>query len=175
MRTLFQTIKQQFLEENDLVLVSVTASSGSTPRGAGSRMLVGKSGRISGTIGGGAVEYRAECMALDILEKKESCQHEFRLNHKDVENIGDYRVLTFKDVEKDYIKDMITGAEGNTGLPKSNVLYYQLENNAWCCVRPSGTEPKIKLYFGVKGKDEEDATNSLENLKDAMVKLVRGN
>ena len=88
MRTLFQTIKQQFLEENDLVLVSVTASSGSTPRGAGSRMLVGKNGRISGTIGGGAVEYRAECMALDILEKKESCEHEFRLNHKDVENIG---------------------------------------------------------------------------------------
>ena len=88
MRTLFQTIKQQFLEGNDLVLVSVTASSGSTPRGAGSRMLVGKSGRISGTIGGGAVEYRAECMALDILEKKESCEHEFRLNHKDVENIG---------------------------------------------------------------------------------------
>ena len=88
MRTLFQTIKQQFLEGNDLVLVSVTASSGSTPRGAGSRMLVGKNGRISGTIGGGAVEYRAECMALDILEKKESCEHEFRLNHKDVENIG---------------------------------------------------------------------------------------
>mgnify|MGYP002726336149 CR=1 FL=1 len=88
MRTLFQTIKQQFLKGNDLVLVSVTASSGSTPRGAGSRMLVGKNGRISGTIGGGAVEYRAECMALDILEKKESCQHEFRLNHKDVENIG---------------------------------------------------------------------------------------
>ena len=75
MRTLFQTIKQQFLEGNDLVLVSVTASSGSTPRGAGSRMLVGKNGRISGTIGGGAVEYRAECMALDILEKKESCEH----------------------------------------------------------------------------------------------------
>ena len=97
------------------------------------------------------------------------------MRNRDVENIGDYRVLTFKDVEKDYIKDMITGAEGNTGLPKSNVLYYQLENNAWCCVRPSGTEPKIKLYFGVKGKDEEDATSSLENLKDAMVKLVKEN
>ena len=64
MRTLFQTIKQQFLEGNDLVLVSVTASSGSTPRGAGSRMLVGKNGRISGTIGGGAVEYRAECIGM---------------------------------------------------------------------------------------------------------------
>ena len=97
------------------------------------------------------------------------------MRNKDVENIGDYRVLTFKDVDNDYVKDMTTGAESKTGLPKSNVLYYQLENNAWCCVRPSGTEPKIKLYFGVKGKDEEDATNSLEILKDAMVKLVRGN
>ena len=97
------------------------------------------------------------------------------MRNKDVENIGDYKVLTFKDVDNDYVKDMITGAESKTGLPKSNVLYYQLENNAWCCVRPSGTEPKIKLYFGVKGKDEEDATNSLENLKYAMVKLVKGN
>ena len=97
------------------------------------------------------------------------------MRNKDVENIGNYRVLTFKDVDNDYVKDMTTGAESKTGLPKSNVLYYQLENNAWCCVRPSGTEPKIKLYFGVKGKDEEDAINSLETLKDAMVKLVRGN
>lgn len=88
MRALFQKIKQQFLKGNDLVLVSVTASSGSTPRGAGSRMLVNKNGRVTGTIGGGAVEYRAECMALDILEKKESCEHQFLLNRKDVENIG---------------------------------------------------------------------------------------
>ena len=72
MRALFQKIKQQFLEGNDLVLVSVTASSGSTPRGAGSRMLVSKNGRVTGTIGGGAVEYRAECMALDILEKEKN-------------------------------------------------------------------------------------------------------
>ena len=88
MRALFQKIKQQFLKGNDLVLVSVTASSGSTPRGAGSRMLVNKNGRVTGTIGGGAVEYRAECIALDILEKKESCEHQFLLNRKDVENIG---------------------------------------------------------------------------------------
>ena len=97
------------------------------------------------------------------------------MRNKDVENVGNYKVLTYKDVDNDYVKDMTTGAESKTGLPKSNVLYYQLENNAWCCVRPSGTEPKIKLYFGVKGKGEEDATNSLENLKDAMVKLVKGN
>ena len=83
-------------------------------------------------------------------------------------------MLCFKDVDNDYVKDMITGEEGKTGLPKSNVLYYQLEDNAWCCVRPSGTEPKIKLYFGVKGECEKCATEKLEELKDAMVKLVRG-
>lgn len=88
MRTLFQIIQQEFQKGNDLVLASIVASSGSTPRGAGSRMLVGKKGRVAGTIGGGSVEYRAELMALDILEKKESCEHEFRLNRKDVENIG---------------------------------------------------------------------------------------
>ena len=88
MRILFQTIRQQFLEGNDLVLVSIIASSGSTPRGAGSHMLIGQNGRVAGTIGGGSVEYRAGLMALDILEKKESCEHEFKLNHEDVENIG---------------------------------------------------------------------------------------
>ena len=68
---------------------------------------------------------------------------------------------------------MTTGEESKTGLPKSNVLYYQLENNSWCCVRPSGTEPKIKLYFGVKGTSAENATEELELLKDAMVKIVK--
>ena len=68
---------------------------------------------------------------------------------------------------------MSTGKESKANLPKSNVLYYELEDNAWCCVRPSGTEPKIKLYMGVKGKDEEDATQKLNNLKIEMDKLVR--
>ena len=94
---------------------------------------------------------------------------------KNVEQIGKYKVLCFKDVDRDYVKDMMTGEECKTGLPKSNVLYYQLENNSWCCVRPSGTEPKIKLYFGVKGSSEQEATEELEKLKDAMVKLVKNN
>jgi len=96
------------------------------------------------------------------------------MRNKDIEKIGKYKVLTFKDVEKDYVKDMVTGKEGKTGLPKSNVLYYALEDNCWCCVRPSGTEPKIKLYFGVKGSSAENATEELEKLKDDMVKLVKG-
>ena len=90
-----------------------------------------------------------------------------------VEKIGEYKVLTFKDVEKDYVKDMVTGEESKIGLPKSNVLYYALEDNNWCCVRPSGTEPKIKLYMVVKGTSDEDAVKKLEALKEAMVAIVK--
>ena len=93
--------------------------------------------------------------------------------NKDIEKIGDYKVLTFKDIEKDYVKDMITGEESKSGLPKSNVLYYELEDDNWCCIRPSGTEPKIKLYMGVKGKTDEDATEKLEDLKQAMLDVVK--
>ena len=93
--------------------------------------------------------------------------------NKDIEKIGDYKVLTFKDIEKDYVKDMVTGKEGKSGLPKSNVLYYELEDNSWCCIRPSGTEPKIKLYMGIKGKTDEEATKKLEDLKQAMLDVVK--
>ena len=93
--------------------------------------------------------------------------------NKDIEKIGDYKVLTFKDIEKDYVKNMITGEESKSGLPKSNVLYYELEDNNWCCIRPSGTEPKIKLYMGVKGKTDEEATKKLEDLKQAMLDVVK--
>ena len=93
--------------------------------------------------------------------------------NKDIEKIGDYKVLTFKDIEKDYVKNMITGEESKSGLPKSNVLYYELEDNNWCCIRPSGTEPKIKLYMGVKGKTDEEASKKLEDLKQAMLEVVK--
>ena len=91
----------------------------------------------------------------------------------DIEKIGDYKVLTFKDVDKDIVKNMQTGEVTKTGLPKSNVLYYELENNSWCCVRPSGTEPKIKLYMRVKGSSKEDASRKLEDLKNAMTNIVK--
>ena len=94
------------------------------------------------------------------------------MRNKDVENIGNYRVLTFKDVDNDYVKDMITGAESKTGLPKSNVLYYQLENNAWCCVRPSGTEPKIKIYYTTLGKNLEEAEAEKEKLAEALKPIM---
>ena len=90
-----------------------------------------------------------------------------------VKTIGKNKVLTFKDIDKDIMKNMVTGEETNTGLPKSNVLYYELENDSWCCVRPSGTEPKIKFYMGVKGTSNEDADEKLEELKKAMLELVK--
>jgi len=96
------------------------------------------------------------------------------MRNKDVKQIGNYKVLNFKDIDRDYAKNMETGEESSTGLPKSNVLYYALENDAWCAVRPSGTEPKIKLYFGVKGKCDKCALEELGNLKEEMTKLVKG-
>ena len=95
------------------------------------------------------------------------------MRNTDIEKIGEYKVLTFKDVDKDIVKNMQTGEVTKTGLPKSNVLYYELENNSWCCVRPSGTEPKIKLYMGVKGSSKEDASKKLEDLKNAMTNVVK--
>lgn len=92
--------------------------------------------------------------------------------NKDVEKIGNYKVLKFKDIYKDYVKDMVTGEITKSGLPKSNVLYYELEDNSWCCVRPSGTEPKIKLYMGIKADTEKEADRELEELKEAMVEVV---
>ena len=91
-----------------------------------------------------------------------------KLRNSEIEKIGDYKVLVFKDIENDIVKDIQTGEITKTGLPKSNVLYYELEDNNWCCIRPSGTEPKIKLYIGVKDTSEKEAEEKLENLKNAM-------
>lgn len=85
--------------------------------------------------------------------------------------IGEYDVLTVLDYKKDTKKDMKTGEVTTTGLPSSNVLYYQLSNDAWCCVRPSGTEPKIKFYFGVKGTSLTDSEEKLKTLSEEVMKI----
>ncbi len=95
-----------------------------------------------------------------------------KMRETDIESIGKYKVLVFKDVEKDVVKDMKTGEISKTRLPKSNVLYYELEDNSWCCIRPSGTEPKIKLYMGIKGNTEKEAEEKLAELKEAMLEIV---
>lgn len=86
--------------------------------------------------------------------------------------LGDYEVIAFRDYEKDQVLNLNTGAITSTNLPKSNVLYFELSNDAWVCVRPSGTEPKIKFYIGVKGSNFEDASNKLESLRAPLLKLA---
>lgn len=88
MKQMLGMMENRLKKGEALVLVTVTASSGATPRGAGARMLVGKNGRICGTIGGGAVEYRSEQIALQVLEKKVSGQQDFSLTREDVQNLG---------------------------------------------------------------------------------------
>ena len=91
-----------------------------------------------------------------------------RMRENIPESIGKYKVLEYRDYKKDVKRNMITNEESETGLPNSNVLYYVLENDAWCCVRPSGTEPKIKFYVGVKANSEEEAINDLKELEKAV-------
>lgn len=88
MRNMLKTIHNKLTQGEDLVLVTVIASSGATPRGAGARMLVGAKGRICGTIGGGAVEYRSEQIAAQVLTQKTSLGHDFTLTKDDVQNLG---------------------------------------------------------------------------------------
>jgi len=88
MRNMLKTIRARLAAGEDLVLVTVIASSGATPRGAGARMLIGKEGRICGTIGGGAVEYRSEQIAAKVLEEKTSLGQDFTLTKDDVQNLG---------------------------------------------------------------------------------------
>lgn len=81
---------------------------------------------------------------------------------------GDLKVLKMRDYENDTVLDLATGAVTATGLPKSNVLYFDLTNDSWCCARPSGTEPKIKFYMGVKGTGLEDAKAKVDALTAAL-------
>ena len=104
------------------------------------------------------------------IEKIKKMMEQFRKNG--IRKIGQYQVLKIRDYELGKTFDLTSEEEGKTDLPKSNVLYYELEENAWCCIRPSGTEPKIKFYIGIKGKNLEDATERIKELKKSIEKMV---
>ena len=83
-----------------------------------------------------------------------------------------HQVTAVRDYKADTIKDLTTGEVKPTGLPNSNVLYYELTDDAWVCVRPSGTEPKVKFYYGVKGSSLEDADEKSEIMGKAVLDMV---
>ena len=82
--------------------------------------------------------------------------------------IGEYRVRVVRDYKTGIVKNLVTGQEEPTGLPVSNVLYFEMQGNTWLCVRPSGTEPKIKLYYGVVGTSLADADAKAAELADTV-------
>ena len=91
-----------------------------------------------------------------------------KMRNNPPKEISGLKVLSVGDYQTQIIHNNITGEEENTNLPKSNVLYYELENNAWCCIRPSGTEPKIKFYIGVCTNSIEEANVELKKIEDDM-------
>lgn len=94
------------------------------------------------------------------------------LRNNTPESVGGYATVSARDYKLDTIKDMKTGEVKPTGLPESNVLYYDLTDDAWLCVRPSGTEPKIKFYYGIKGTSLEDAEEKSAKLGEAVMAMV---
>ena len=95
------------------------------------------------------------------------------LRNNQLEKISDFKVLKIKDCLNHTVTNLETGEITKWDLPTSNVLYYEMENDFWCAVRPSGTEPKIKFYMGVKGNSLENADELLEKLINGMKELVK--
>ena len=91
-----------------------------------------------------------------------------KLRSNPPKEFGDLKVVSMRDYENDTVLDLATGKVTPTGLPKSNVLYFDLTNDSWCCARPSGTEPKIKFYMGVKGTSLEDAKSRVDALTESL-------
>ena len=87
--------------------------------------------------------------------------------------IGGRKVLAVRDYKTGVIRDVATGSEKPAGLPSSNVLYYELPDDAWVCVRPSGTEPKVKFYLGVKGTSLSDAADQAKELGEKLLEMIK--
>ncbi|MBP5184948.1 MAG: phospho-sugar mutase [Lachnospiraceae bacterium] len=108
---------------------------------------------------------------IEGLEKIQQIMASLRANP--IDNIGEYKVLKFRDYKNDVVIDKATGEKTKTGLPVSDVLYFDLNDDAWVCVRPSGTEPKLKFYAGVKGTSFEDADAKMTKLKADLTALAK--
>ena len=107
---------------------------------------------------------------IDGANQIQAIMDKFRQNPP--KEFASWKVLEYRDYKTGITQDYANGTEHSTGLPESNVLYFALSDDAWCCARPSGTEPKIKFYMGVKGTSLEDAAKQSEALTDAVKALI---
>ena len=101
-------------------------------------------------------------------EKIQTLMKEIRENP--IKSFGKFKVQSITDCQTKIKKNLKTGEEEKVKLPKSNVLYYELENDEWCCARPSGTEPKVKFYMGIKANSLEESEKRLNELKEEVLK-----
>ena len=111
-------------------------------------------------------QYSITMKGIDGAKEIEELMNKLRSNPP--RNFGGLKVKEFRDYTTGKTLNLESGEEGETGLPKSNVLYFDLTNDSWCCARPSGTEPKIKFYMGVKGNSLEDAEAKLQQLTEDL-------
>ncbi len=109
-------------------------------------------------------QYTITMKGIDGARQIEAIMDKLRSNPPKA--FGSAKVISFRDYELDRVVNMETKEVTSTGLPKSNVLYFELPDDAWCCARPSGTEPKIKFYMGVKGNSLEDAAQKVAQLTE---------
>ena len=107
---------------------------------------------------------------IEGLQKIQEIMNSLRENPP--KEFAGHAVTAVRDYKADTIKDLATGEVKPTGLPNSDVLYYELTDDAWVCVRPSGTEPKVKFYYGVKGTSLEDADEKSEIMGKAVLAMV---
>ena len=111
-------------------------------------------------------QYAVTLKGIDGSRQIQALMDKLRANPP--KEFGSFKVTKVRDYDKDVVTDMATGETSSTGLPKSNVLYFDLTEDSWCCARPSGTEPKIKFYMGVKGTSIEDAKAKNAALTEAL-------
>ena len=107
---------------------------------------------------------------IDGSEKIKAIMEYLRKNP--IKAIGNEKVLAVRDYTTDMRSDVENGNKDKMNMPNSNVLYYELDNNGWFCVRPSGTEPKIKIYIGIKETSLDKADKKLKELKHKIIKLI---
>lgn len=115
-------------------------------------------------------QYTITLKGMDGAEQIQAIMNKLRQNPP--KEFGILKVKEFRDYKMDVVENYETGAKTTTGLPNSNVLYFDLTEDSWCCARPSGTEPKIKFYMGVKGSSLDDSAKKVEALTQAVKELI---
>ena len=115
-------------------------------------------------------QYAITMKGIDGAKQIEEIMNKLRSNPP--KNFGDLKVKELRDYNTGKTRNLETGAEGETGLPQSNVLYFDLTNDSWCCARPSGTEPKIKFYYYAVNSDPAVSAKAVRDMIQAVTEMI---